>query len=137
MIVLSACNFSDTQAAKNYNISLSASQEVHAVTSSATATASLKLVEGTKTNILTITGSYKNLTGSAIAAHWHGPALEGEVGPIVFKLDIVEGSSPGTGTFSGQKDLTNNEIHFYLAHQSYINIHTAKYKKGEIRGQVK
>ena len=137
IIIISACDFKDTEPARNYEINLSASQETHAVTSNATGNASLKLVKGQGTNILSITGTYKNLSGPAKAAHWHGPAKEGEDGPVVFALTLVESATPGTGTFSGQRDLTNNQIHFYLAHESYINIHTAKYKKGEIRGQVK
>jgi len=135
-ILLVSCDFKDTEAARNYEINLSAGQETHAVVSNATGSASLKLVKGQTTNILTITGTYQGLSGPAEAAHWHGPAMQGQDGPIVITLTVVQGASPGTGTFSAQKDLTNDQIHFYLAHKSYINIHTAKYKKGEIRGQV-
>lgn len=137
IVLLAACDF---EAPRSYDINLSGKQEVHSVFSSASGTAKVDLVkvqQGDYTaNILKITGSYKNLSGPAMAAHWHGPAKNGEDGPVIFALKLVEGSTPGTGTFSGQKDLTDNEIHYYLAHYSYINIHTAKYKKGEIRGQI-
>jgi len=137
VIFLAGCDY---EAARSYDINLSGKQEVHTVNSSASGTAKAelrKVQQGDYTaNILTITGTYKNLSGPATAAHWHGPALEGEDGPAVFKLKIVEGSTPGSGSFSGKKDLTDNELHFYLAHYSYINIYTAKYKKGEIRGQI-
>ena len=137
LVFLTACDY---EAARSYDINLTGKQEVHTVNSSASGTAKVDLVkvkQGDYTaNILKIRGTYKNLSGPATAAHWHGPALEGEDGPIVFKLKLVEGSTPGSGTFSGEKDLTDNQLHFYLAHYSYINIHTAKYKKGEIRGQI-
>ena len=140
VLVLSACDFKDTQAAINYDISLSADQETHAVTSSATGTASLRLVKEQRAtytaNLLKITGTYTGLSGAALKAHLHGPAMIDADGPIIFALTIVEGTSPGTGTFSGEKDLTENQIQLYRSKQSYINIHTAKYPKGEIRGQA-
>ncbi len=136
--LLAACDF---EAPRNYDINLSGKQEVHSVVSSGSGTAKLDLVkvqQGDYTaNILKITGTYKNLSGPATAAHLHGPAMEGKDGPVVFALKLVEGDTPGSGTFSGQKDLVDNQIHFYIAGQSYINIHTAKYPKGEIRGQVR
>jgi len=137
VIILASCDY---EAARNYDINLSAEQEVHAVNSSASGTAKAelrKVQQGDYTaNILTITGTYEGLSGPATAAHWHGPAPADKEGPVVFELELVEGDTPGSGTFSGKKDLINNEIHFYLAHQSYVNIHTAKYPKGEIRGQI-
>jgi hypothetical protein len=61
--------------------------------------------------MLTWTITYSGLSGAVTAAHFHGPAKEGEnAGPVQFKA------------------LTGGEM--------YVNVHTAEYPDGEIRGQL-
>lgn len=84
----------------------------------------------------------KALTGVPTAAHIHGPAnSEGTAGPIVtFKLDsVVPNGTIAVGSIDSTmskvpldslKKLMNNG-------NAYVNVHTAKYPAGEIRGQFK
>ena len=72
--------------------------------------------------------TFSGLSGDATAAHFHGPAAPGEnAGPAV---DISGKIEEGSATF------TDDQIKDLQAGKWYINIHTAKYPNGEIRGQV-
>jgi hypothetical protein len=64
-------------------------------------------------------------------AHFHGPAASGVAAGVVVP---ISGSldSPLTGTAA----LNDGQIGDLRAGLWYINIHTAKYPAGEIRGQV-
>lgn len=72
--------------------------------------------------------SFDGLTGDATAAHFHGPAGPGEnAGPAVdVSANINEGSAP----------ITDQQIADAQAGKWYLNIHTAQYPDGEIRGQL-
>ncbi|WPB58208.1 CHRD domain-containing protein [Xylophilus sp. GOD-11R] len=75
---------------------------------------------------------YSGLSGPATMAHFHGPADPGANAGVVvpFKMPIP---SPG---FEGEAAITPAQVQDLLAGKWYINIHTAKYPGGEIRGQV-
>jgi hypothetical protein len=72
--------------------------------------------------------TFTGLSGNPTAAHFHGPAAPGQnAGPAVdVSGKIEEGSAP----------LTDDQIKDLQAGKWYINIHTAKYPDGEIRGQL-
>jgi CHRD domain len=72
--------------------------------------------------------TYENLTGDASAAHFHGPAKVGENAGVA--VDISANIKEGTA------DVTAEQLEMIRGGNSYINIHTAKYPDGEIRGQV-
>jgi hypothetical protein len=70
----------------------------------------------------------EGLTGDPTAAHFHGPAQVGEnAGPIV---DISANLSEGSA------DVTAEQLEMIRSGQTYLNVHTAQYPDGEIRGQV-
>ena len=70
----------------------------------------------------------EGLTGDPTAAHFHGPAQVGEnAGPIV---DISANLSEGS------VDVTAEQLEMIRSGQTYLNVHTAQYPDGEIRGQV-
>jgi hypothetical protein len=72
--------------------------------------------------------TYSGLTGDATAAHFHGPAAPGaNAGPVV---DISGKIAEGSAT------LTDPQMADLQAGKWYLNIHTAKFPDGEIRGQV-
>jgi hypothetical protein len=84
----------------------------------------------TATRTFTYKVDYSNLTGPAVAAHFHGPAAPGvNAGPVVM---IAPAASPLTGTAT----LTDAQIADLNAGKWYVNVHTAANKGGEIRGQV-
>jgi CHRD domain len=70
----------------------------------------------------------QSLTGDPTAAHFHGPADLGQnAGPVV---DISQSIAQGQAT------LTDQQLADVLAGKVYINIHTAQYPDGELRGQL-
>src|ERR1044071_8438259 len=79
-----------------------------------------------------ISFSYTNLTGPVIGAHIHGPD-----GTILFDIDDATPQPDGTliwvfrpvGIFTVE-DIVN----FIRSGQTYLNIHTALYPAGEIKG---
>ncbi len=85
----------------------------------------------TTTRQLGWTITYSGLSGPATAAHFHGPAAPGAsadaVVPITGNL-----ASP----IKGSAALSDAQIGDLRGGLWYVNIHTAKYPPGEIRGQV-
>ena len=82
----------------------------------------------TDTKKLSWTINYSGLSGDAAAAHFHGPAAAGEnAGPAV---DI------SAAIMAGSADITDQLLADLQAGKWYVNIHTAKFPDGEIRGQL-
>ena len=80
---------------------------------------------------LTYTVNYKDLSGPATAAHFHGPAdAKTNAGVVV----PVNGAV--TSPIKGEATLTDAQAADLQAGKWYFNVHTAKNKPGEIRGQV-
>ena len=94
--------------------------------SAATATADIKIDTDAKT--ITWTTKSTGLTGAATAAHFHGPADPGANAKP--EIDISKSIDQGTGP------ITDAQIADFSAGKIYVNIHTAKFPNGEIRGQV-
>jgi hypothetical protein len=105
---------------------LKSSEEVPPNNSAGTGTADITL--DTDANKVTWTITQQGLTGDATAAHFHGPAKVGEnAGPIV---DIT------ANMMSGSADVTPEQLTMIREGNTYVNVHTAQYPDGEIRGQV-
>ena len=85
----------------------------------------------TTARTLSWTIDYAGLTGPATMGHFHGPAATGVAAGVTVPL-TGDLASPITGTTS----LNDGQIGDLRAGLWYINIHTAKYPAGEIRGQV-
>jgi hypothetical protein len=84
----------------------------------------------TETKALTWTITYKDLTGPAVGAHFHGPSEPGKNAGIVLPFKTVQ--SPIEGTAS----LTETQVSDFLAGKWYANIHTSANPGGELRGQM-
>jgi hypothetical protein len=93
--------------------------------------------KGVGTFTATITGSklswhltFSHLTGKAVAAHIHvGP--KGKSGNVLIPL-----CAPCTKAAMGTVKLNAMELRDVKKVATYVNVHTAKYPNGEIRGQV-
>ena len=85
----------------------------------------------TATKKLTYTATYKDLSGPATAAHFHGPA-----DPKTNAAVVVPVKEMTPGTLKGEATLTDAQAADLEAGKWYFNIHTAANKGGEIRGQV-
>ena len=136
-LLLSACDKDDddpkTPNAK-YTISGAASgaQEVPAVTTSATGSLTGSYDTVSKQLIYSI--GWNGLSGDATVAHFHGPALAGEVATPMQDITIVTNGMAGT---AADTITASTALHTaLLAGKVYYNIHTAANPEGEIRGQV-
>jgi hypothetical protein len=79
---------------------------------------------------LSWSGSYSGLSGPEIAAHFHGPAAAGVNAPVLAPVDAK--ASP----FEGSAKITADQAKDFADGLVYFNIHTAKNKGGETRGQM-
>ncbi|MEP6596481.1 MAG: CHRD domain-containing protein, partial [Ginsengibacter sp.] len=111
---------------------LQASQEISAVTSSASGVVIVKY--NTATNFLQLFGNYRNLTATISGSHIHGPAGPGTNAGVLFTLSNSGGT---TGTLSVTATLTEPQEGDLLAGNMYANVHsTGTYAGGEIRAQL-
>ena len=107
---------------------LKGTSQVPPIDSAATGKAEVTYDDASK--MLTWTITYSGLSGNATAAHFHGPAKEGEnAGPMV---PITQLDSP----MKGSATLTEDQSQALKGGKMYVNVHTAKYPDGEIRGQL-
>lgn len=123
LMLFSAPAFAD---AMMFKADMKGASEVPATNSGGEGNAMVTLDTATKKLSWKIT--YSGLTGEPTAAHFHGPAAEGaNAGPVV---DISGKIAEGTA------DLTDAQIADLQGGKWYLNIHTANFPDGEIRGQV-
>jgi hypothetical protein len=115
--------------AVKYKAALTAAAEVPAVDSKATG--ALEATYDPASKKLTYTVNYKDLSGPATAAHFHGPAdAKTNAGVVVPVAGAV------TSPIKGEATLTDAQAADLAAGKLYFNVHTAANKGGEIRGQV-
>jgi hypothetical protein len=133
-IILSAMIFSITAAAQQkFTVSLHGRQEVPANNSPGSGNCMVTLNQ-TETQI-TVECSYRNLTSNVTGAHIHDNAPVGVNGPIRFNFNYTGGT---TGTIGPLLfSTTPAQIVELRSNKWYVNIHTANFPGGEIRGQVK
>ncbi len=92
----------------------------------------LRATLDTTTDALTYHITFESLTGPAVAAHFHGPAMPGaNAGP---QVPIKE--TPIVSPINGTATLTADQAKDLLAGKWYFNVHTKEHPGGEIRGQV-
>ena len=84
----------------------------------------------TVTRAISWTVTYRNLSSALTDAHLHGPAGPTQTAPIVVPMTVT--ASPLTGTVT----ITTEQQDDLLAGLWYVNLHTATYGDGEIRGQL-
>jgi hypothetical protein len=86
----------------------------------------------TETNEFKYHIEFSGLTGPVVAAHFHGPAAEGENA----KPQLPIKTSPIASPIDGRATLTPEQAKDLSDGKWYFNLHTAANLKGEIRGQV-
>ncbi len=105
---------------------LTGAEEVPPTGSAGSGSADIQI--DTEAKKATWTIQYSGLSGDATAAHFHGPAMPGEnAGPVIDISGKIE---------NGSADLTDSQMADLEAGKLYLNIHTANFPDGEIRGQV-
>lgn len=123
-----ACAGPVQAATTSLKATLNGKTEVPPNTSPATGAVTATYDDATKK--LTWKGSYKDLTGPATAAHFHGPAPDGKNAGVAIPI------APNGPEFEGSADLTDAQAREVLNGEWYVNVHTAANKGGEIRGQL-
>jgi len=134
--VMTSCGGAMTN---TYKATFNAANEVQTPAVVSTGTGSATVTLDLSTNILTLNGTYSGLSGPIVApgAHIHGPAATTANADVLFSLTYTESATPGTGTISGTTvALTPAQLTDLNSGQWYVNLHTTKYQKGEIRGQI-
>lgn len=86
----------------------------------------------TATRTLRWHATYRDLTGLATAAHFHGPAPVGQNAGVQVPIPKDALASP----IVGEKALTDEQVGDLMAGKWYFNVHTKAHPAGEIRGQV-
>ncbi len=114
-----------------FEASLSAGQEVPPAASSASGAAEVQFNENT--NKLTWKVTYTGLSGPATAGHIHGPAAVGQNAGVVIPFAANLTAQPVTG----ETTITPAQYADLAAGLYYVNIHTARFPGGEVRGQLR
>ncbi|HEY8537894.1 MAG TPA: CHRD domain-containing protein [Steroidobacteraceae bacterium] len=114
--------------AAEVQVTLSGSEEVPAVETSATGTGTI-----TVNDDKTVSGSIKTTGVEGIAAHIH-LAAPGKNGPPI--VTLVKSGDDTWVVPEGTK-LTDEQYASFKAGELYVNVHSAAHKAGEIRGQLK
>ena len=127
---LSACALRPSEKIEIFEANLTGAQEVPPAATSATGQAEVQFNKNTSMAKWKVT--HTGLTGPATGAHIHGPAGPGQNAGIVI---------PFTGnlnaTIEGEARLTPQQVNELMSGQWYVNVHTARYPGGEIRGQLR
>jgi hypothetical protein len=110
-----------------FTTELKGAAEVPPTDSAATGTADVSV--DTDARQVTWTVKVAGLTGDATAAHIHGPASATEKAPPVIDLSA--------SVMEGKAAITDAQITDIKAGKYYLNVHTAKFPDGEVRGQLK
>jgi Cu/Zn superoxide dismutase len=109
-----------------FHANMVAGEETPATDSKGKGTADVTVDTAAKKVMWTV--KVDGLTGAATAAHIHGPAAKGaKAAPeIDMSKTIMDGSAA----------ITDAQIADIKAGKTYVNVHTAKFPDGEIRGQL-
>ena len=108
------------------SVSLSGAEEVPPASTSGSGSGSFRVAEDG-----TITGSVTTKGVPGTVAHIHQGA-KGQNGPVI----IPRTKNGDTYTVPPGRKLTAAQMQAYKAGNLYVNVHTAKYKGGEVRGQL-
>lgn len=93
--------------------------------------------------IVTYSITVGDLSGDVVSAHLHGPADENGTAGVLVPLTITDADSVGlisNGTFTSTTSSAvsmDSLLTLFNRGQVYLDIHTAAFPNGEIRGQVR
>jgi len=126
VVLLAAC--ATMSGGETVQITITGDQEAKPVVTTASGTGSITVAEDRS-----VTGNFKLQNAAQITvAHIHIGAA-GTAGPIIIPLQKVADNEwavpPGT-------KLNESQYKSFKAGELYVNFHSAKYKAGEIRGQI-
>ena len=109
-----------------FHANMVAGEETPATDSKGKGTADVTVDTAAKKVMWMVTAD--GLTGAPSAAHIHGPAAKGAKAPP--EIDMSK------AIMSGSAAISDAQIADIKAGKTYVNVHTAKFPDGEIRGQL-
>jgi hypothetical protein len=113
--------------AEDVKVTLTGAEEVPAVTTAAKGEGTITVAEDKS-----VSGTLTTTGVEGVAAHIH-IAERGKNGPPV--ITLTKGADGSWSTPAGAR-LTDEQYQAFKAGHLYINVHSAKHKSGEIRGQL-
>jgi hypothetical protein len=111
------------------NVTLSGAQEVPPVTTQGSGSGTITVKDDKS-----VSGSVTIKGFTATAAHIHAGAA-GKNGPVI--IPLTKSSDGNTWSVPEGRKLTDAQYNDYKAGNLYVNVHSAAYKGGEVRGQLK
>jgi hypothetical protein len=120
----------DTGAPIHYAADLSGDEETPTVESPGSGRAEFVLDRNSL--VLSWTVSFKGTTSPVTGAHIHGPQGVGSNANAQIDLGAKGLQSP----LKGSATLNESQLQALIMRRMYVNITTAKYKAGELRGQI-
>jgi hypothetical protein len=128
MVAMLVVAFAGVASAADVKVMLSGSEEVPAVTTSASGSGTITVGDD-----MSISGSVTTTGVAGTAAHIH-TAATGQNGPVT--IPLTKSGDNGWAVPAGTK-LTDAQLAAFKAGNLYINVHSDAHKGGEIRGQIK
>lgn len=116
----------------SFKVPLTGVQCVPSVDTSGSGTADLTYDPATRTVSWNI--AYGGLSSTTTMAHFHGPAKQGQNGPVVVWLSTQ--GTPCPNPLTGSASLTPEQAQQFAAGDWYVNVHSLSHPACEIRGQV-
>ena len=107
---------------------MTGAEEVPPVSTSASGTGSIRVEEDRS-----VTGSFKTQGGPFFAAHIHEGAM-GQNGKVIIPL---QKTGDNEWVVPPNAKLTDAQYESFKAGRLYVNFHSAKFKGGEIRAQIR
>ena len=134
LVALAAAGCGDMRPSQKmdiYEAAMSGTQEVPANNSAGKGMAEIQY--NNNTNMLTYKVTYSGLSGPATGGHIHGPAAAGANAGIVVPFTGNLNAQP----IQGEAKITPTQFGDLAAGLWYVNIHSAQFPGGEIRGQLR
>jgi hypothetical protein len=116
----------------SFKVPLTGAQCVPAVDTSGSGSAEITFDPTTRAVTWTI--AFSGLSSPATMAHFHGPAKQGQNGPVVVWLSSQ--GTPPANPITGHATLTPDQAKQFSAGDWYVNVHTQSHPACEIRGYV-
>ena len=107
---------------------MTGAEEVPPVSTSASGTGSLRVADDRS-----VSGSFKTQGGPFTAAHIHEGAM-GQNGPVIIPL---QKTGDNEWVVPPNAKLTDAQYESFKGGRLYVNFHSAKFKGGEIRSQIR
>jgi hypothetical protein len=130
LLILAAPSVAGAQGVRDFHAAMAAEWQTKFTESPATGTADFHLDLSTLTFSWTV--SFRDLSGPLDSLAVYGPAQPGANGAKFLDLGTKGGRSPITGSAV----ITEAQVQYLLYGWTYVNLTTAKFPWGEIRGQL-